>query len=528
MQCLHDETRTAFNALVEELGSRSAASQLGAAAPDGLSGSTVQALIKELAEAIGALGGSVEIEGTALADYVAAAVKDDVLSGYYTGLQVEEKLEALGVDELESRVTGMESAFSQDGLMLGEVVREFPFTMPAAEMAGAAELIPAAEGYAAFIGGRLLGITMGSDGMQLSAADGESGRIVSLPLTGEVPPFSGDSRSFTLLWADKAGEYMIVNIGSVHYLISIVTGTCSRIVSGSGYVYCGAARVGNIITAAFCSGGNVYFYRRSAAGDTGSAPAITALDTYYEAGSIYDRVLNVCGGVFVMLKYRDGDSVLKVYEPAEMLCSAEFSTGIAGAYAIGGICVRGEESWFLLADGSGGRRLARCTLSCSGDFTAPALLAGGSVPEGCRVVAESEAGLWAAAGSALYLLSSETLEVLEEKTLPASLPAAFCAVNGAELGGLWGGRYIPAGGRLTDPEDMSGPALRCGESAPSGYAALPVAGRYFAAFYGSRWYLFDCLLRPAWGMVPYVTSQEEAEEGAAEADTSAFGTMSKA
>ena len=45
MQCLHDETRAAFNALVEELVGNGAAAQIGAAAPSGLAGSTVQAVL---------------------------------------------------------------------------------------------------------------------------------------------------------------------------------------------------------------------------------------------------------------------------------------------------------------------------------------------------------------------------------------------------------------------------------------------------------------------------------------------------
>lgn len=526
MQCLHDETRTAFNDLVEELSSPYAAAQVGAAAPSGLTGTTVQALIKELAEAIGALGGSVEVEGSALADYVAEAVKNDVLGGYYSGSQVEEKLAALGVEALEGRIADMEGAFAQEGLMLGEVVKEYPFTMPAAEMAGAETYITPSAGSAAFVGEELLGLSMGEDGMLLSKVNGAEGKLSSLPLLGDPPPFSAASRSFTLLWTDKEQEYLILRIGSAWYLLSRATAACSLLASGSDRAFCGAARVGNIITAVFAAGGSVYFYRRSIAGDSGSAPAITALDSYYEAGSGSDRVLNVCGGVFVMLKYDAADSKLKVYEPSEMVCSAEFSTGMAGAWAAGGIRISGEDCRFLLYK-DGAYRMARCFLDCSGDFAAPTLTEGDEMPANCRIIAETEAGLYAAADSALYLLNGETMRVLKESELPGAVPADFCRTDGATIGGLWGGRYIPAGGMLVDPEDMSARALRCGSGKPAGYGTAPVSGRYFAAFYGGAWHLFDCLLRPVWGMVPYVTAEVPEDENEPEADTSAFGAMSK-
>lgn len=527
MQCLHDETRSAFNALVDELGGEAAASALGAAAPKGFAGKTVQAVLDELAAALGALGGSLEMEDSTLVQLVAAAVERDLLDEYYTAPQVEEKLEGLGVVALEQRVDSMESALSQEGVVLGEVERMYPFTLPGAELAGAAELMPTQLGNALCIGGELISLTPGESGMMLTRVKPLEGKTVSVALSGSPLPLADASYGFTPLWADAAGEYLLVKAASVWYLLSLKTGACAQLVSGSENTFCGAARVGNIVTAVFHNGGNLYFYRRSVAGDSGTAPALTALDTCVESGSALDRVLNVYGGVFVMLKYNASDSVMKVYEPGDMLCSAEFSTGLGGAYAHSGVRNGGESCLFLMEKGDGSHYQAKCSLTVGDTFSAPVLTVGTEELSGSRVIAAIGGAIYAAAGSTLYTMDGESLAVLETAALPAPVPNSLCAMEGAAAAEPWGGKYILADGWLLNLEDMSAAALRCDGATPEGYAIQPAAERYFAAHAGGRWYFFDSLLRPVWGMVPYVTAAEPEEVAEPQADTSAFGAMSK-
>jgi len=527
MQCLHDETRSAFNALIDELDGEGAASLLGAVAPKGFGGSTVQAVLDELAAAMGQLGGNIEVDGSSLVQLVAAAVENDLLDEYYTAPQVEEKLSGLGVDALEQRMDSVESALAQEGVVLGEVERTYPFTLPAAELAGAAEHMPTALGNALCIGSELVSLTAGSGGMMLTKVDPLAGEISSVALSGSALPLTSASCSFRPLWTDKAGEYLLVKASGVWYLVSLKTGACAQLVSGSEHTFCGAARVGNIVTAVFHKEGNIWFYRRSVAGDSGTSPALTALDTCYESGSALDRVLNVYGGVFVMLKYSDSDSKLKVYEPSAMTCSAEFSTGIAGANACSGIVIDGENCWFLMEKGDGSRCQAGCVIAAGESFTAPVLTVGADELSGSRVVGGEGGALYVAVGRTLYTLDGESLAILEAATLPAALSPNVCAMNGAPLSGLWGGKYILVDGWLVNMQDMSSVALRCDGSAPEGYAVQPVAGRYFAAAAKDKWYFFDSLLRPVWGMVPYITPDRPEAVTEPEADTSAFGAMSK-
>jgi len=505
MQCLHDETRSAFNGLVDELTDSGAAAQLGAAAPKGFGGKTVQAVLDELAGALGELGGSLEMEDSTLVQLVAAAVERDLLDEYYTAVQTEEKLDGLGIDSLEQRVDSMESALSQEGVVLGEVERVYPFTLPAAELAGAAELMPARLGNALCIGAELISLTAGAGGMMLTKVKPLEGAITSVALSGDPLPLTDASKAFEPLWTDAAGEYLIVKAASVWYLVSLKTGACARLVSGGVHTFCGAARVGNILTAVFHNDGELWFYRRSVAGDSGAQPALTALDTYHESGSALDRVLNVCGGVFALLKYSAAQSVLKAYEPGDMLPGAEFSTGLAGAFAHSGACIDGEGCLFLMEKDDGSRHLAKSVLTAGDTFS---LTVGDADMSGSRVVAKGDGVLYAAAGDTLYLLDGDTLAVQKSLKLPASVPAAVCALEGAVLGELWGGRYVLADGWLLNAEDMSARALRCDGAAPDGYGVLPGAQRYFAAHADGRWYFFDSLLRPVWGMVPYVTAGE--------------------
>lgn len=506
MQCLHDETRSAFNALVSELTDGGAAAQLGAAAPKGFAGKTVQAVLDELAGALGELGGSLEMEDSTLVQLVAAAVERDLLDEYYTSVQVEEKLDELGIEALEQRVDSMESALSQEGVVLGEVERMYPFTLPAAELAGAAELMPTDLGNALCIGEALVSVTAVESGMMLTKVKPLEGVISSVALSGEPLPLTAASKSFLPLWTDAAGEYLLVKAASVWYLLSLNTGVCSILASGSENTFCGAARLGNIVTAVFHNDGELWFYRRSVAGDSGTQPAITALDSYSESGSALDRVLNVYGNVFAMLKYGAAQSVLKIYEPGEMLCSGEFSTGLAAAFAHSGVRLDGKICLFLMEKGDGSRYQARCVLASGDTFSAPTLTLGDTEMSGSRIIAKSGGMLCAAAGATLYVMDSNTLEVQGTAELPAAVPETACGLEGAVLGELWGDKYILAEGRLMNAEDMSVRALRCDGAAPEGYAIQPAAQRYFAAHSGGRWYFFDSLLRPVWGMVPYVTA----------------------
>ncbi|MBR6654638.1 MAG: hypothetical protein IKL27_07910 [Oscillospiraceae bacterium] len=505
MQCLHDETRSAFNALVDELTGSAAAAQLGAAAPKGFAGKTVQAVLDELAAALGQLGGSLEMEDSTLVQLVAAAVERDLLDEYYTSVQVEEKLDGLGVDALEQRVDSMESALSQEGVVLGEVERMYPFTLPAAELAGAAELMPAELGNALCIGGELISLTAGESGMMLTKVKPLEGVITSAALSGNPLPLTDASKGFEPLWADPAGEYMLVKAASVWYLVSLKTGACAQLVSGSENTFCGAARVGNIVTAVFHNDGNLWFYRRSVAGDSGTQPALTALDTYHESGSALDRVLNVYGGVFVMLKYNAAASVMKAYEPGNMLAGAEVSTGLAGAFVHSGARIDGASCLFLMEKDDGSRYQAKCVLAADNTLS---LTVGETEMSGSRIICGINGMLCAVAGETVYAVDSDTLAVQATMKLPAAVPDAICSVEGAVLGEPWGGKYVLLDGWLLNVEDMTVRALRCDGAAPAGYALLPAAQRYFAAHTDSRWYFFDSLLRPVWGMVPYVTAGE--------------------
>ncbi len=527
MQALHDESREAFNALVDALGASAAAAELGAVAPTGLTGHTVQALINELAASIGALGGSLEVDGETIASLVAAAMEGDVLSAYYTAEQVESKLGGLGVAALEERLENVESALAQDGVVVGEVARHHGFILPGSEMAGVGAVMDTQRDNRVLLGEELISLVAGSGSMVLKRVNVLSGVVTDIPVNGQSLPLNEDSKNFTPLWVDDAGAYMLIKAGSAWYLLSLTSGLCSLLVSGSGYAYCGAARLGNIVTAVFASGGLLYFYRRNIAGDNGAAPAITALDSYSESGDSRDRVLNVYGSeFFVMLKYGSGDSKLKLYSPGDMSCSAEFSTGLAGAYAAGGIRRRGTDAYFLLASG-GSYKQCRCLITVTGGAAAPSLVSGGDTASGSRVIARGEGVVYALAGRQLSTLDAVTMEQSASVELPANVDSALCNMEGSALGELWGGKYVPTDYCMLDMTDMSSRRLRCGLGSPEGCAVQPVAGRYFAAHAGGEWYAFDSLLRPVWGMAPYVTAGAGSAEALPEVDTSGFGAMTK-
>lgn len=509
MQSLHDEARDALNALIDALSAPTAAAELGAVAPDGFSGRTVQALIGELAAAIGALGGEVELDGSTLARLVAESMETDVLGDYYTGNQVEEKLKALGMDALTARVANMENAFSQEGVVMGEVVQPYPFTMPGAELVDLSGTMSTQRTNCVLWGDTIFTILLGSENVLLKKVNLLTMQETILPLKGQSLPLSANFNSFVPLWMDDAGEYMTIKAGYVWYLLSVKTGVCSQLVSGSEYTYCGTARLGNIVTAVFYYNNNIYFYRRNIAGDNGDEPSITALGNYYESGSSRDRVLGVYGNSqFFMLKYSSGESKLKAYAPADMSSSAEFSTGLEGVYAEGRICRRGTDCYFLLATASGAYYQARCGVSLSGGTAKPGLVVGESAAYGSRVIARGDGVVYAVSGAKLYILDAETMQLRSSAVLPAAPSSYLCSWNGLELGELWGGKYIPAGSYLVDVSDMSRRALRCDGLSVEGCAVHPTPGRYFVAYASGKWYLFDSLLRPVWGMVPYVTSEK--------------------
>lgn len=506
MQCLHDESRAAFNALVDELTDSGAASQIGAAAPRGFGGSTVQAVLNELAAAIGELGGSFEVEGSALAELVAAAIRREMLSEYYTAAKVEEKMEALGIAMLTQRMNDMENALSADGIVAGEVTAAYPFTLPAAELAGAAELI--GDKPAVWTNGELVTVAA-SEIVRVQPSEGE---IKRLPLRGDIIPAAA---AFEPVWSE--GGYLIGQAAGVWYLVSVKTGACALLSSAEGSAFCGAARVGNIVTAVFCRDGSLHFLRRSIAGDSGSQPALTALDAYTESGSTYDRVLNVWGGVFVMLKYRDAGSVLKIYEPSEMACSAEYAAG--SACRARSIRPAGEDCFFVI-ETDGASHPARCRLGTS---SVPVLTVGAGSAE--HIIAATGSYVFAVDGSDAVCMDKASLATLESIALPADVPTPM---DGAPLGEPWGGKYVLVGSRLLNIETMKFTALRCEGAKPEKFAILPAAERCFAACANGSWYVFDSLLRPVWGTVPYVRVVQKNESAAPAVDTSAFGAMNKA
>ena len=488
MQCLHDETRAAFNALVDDLSDGSAASQIGVAALRGFTGSTVQAVLEELAGAVGELGGSLEVDGSALAELVAAAVERELLAAYYTAARVEEKLNGLGVAALTERMETIENALSADGVVLGEVPAAYPFTLPAAELAGAAELM--GDSPAVWMNGELVAV-VSSEIVRVQPAEGKIERI---PLSGEPIPAAS---VFEPLWAD--GGYLLGETAGAGYLVSVNTGACALLDYAEGSAFCGAARVGNIITAVFHRGSVLHFVRRSTAGDSGAEPALTALDAYSENGSAHDRVLNVWDGAFVMLKYKTDGSVLKVYEPAEMSGSAEYAVGSA----VGARSIRtaGEDCFFVL-EADGERHPARCRMADSS--AEPVITVGESEAE--RIIAVMDGCIYAADGRNCCRLDKETLATLGVFGLPADIPALMEA---APLGELWGGKYVLAGPWLLGAEDAKLTALRCDGEEPEGFALMPTAERCFAAHAKGRWYVFDSRLRPVWGMVPYTAGGTE-------------------
>jgi len=482
MQCLHDETRTAFNALVDELSDGSAASQIGVAPLRGFTGSTVQAVLEELAGAVGELGGSLEVDGSALAELVAAAVERELLEAYYTAARVEEKLDGLGVAALTERMDTIENALSADGVVLGEVPAAYPFTLPAAELAGAAELI--GDSPAVWMNGELVALVSS----EIVRVQPDEGKIERIHLRGEVIPAAS---VFEPLWAD--GGYLLGEAAGARYLVSVNTGACALLDYAEGSAFCGAARVGNIITAVFHRGSVLHFVRRSTAGDSGAEPVLTALDAYSENGSAHDRVLNVWGGVFVMLKYKAEGSVLKVYEPAEMSGGAEY--GVGSAAEARSIRTAGEDCFFIL-EAEGESHPARCRMAASS--AEPAITVGEGEAE--RIIAGVGGCIYAVDGRNCFRLDKETLATLEVFELPADIPSLMEA---APLGELWGGKYVIAGPWLLDAEAMKLTALRCDGAQPEGFALMPMAERCFAARAKGRWYVFDSLLRPVWGMVPY-------------------------
>ena len=485
MQCLHDETRAAFNALVEELMGDGAAALIGAAAPAGLAGGTVQAVLDELAGAIGELGGSFEVEGSALVELVAAAVERRLMAEYYTAPQVEEKLTELGVAALEERVDTMENALSADGVVVGEVPAVYPFTLPAAELAGAVELM--GESRPVWLNGELVALAATGEAARLVRVQPEEGSIMQLALSGDSIPMA-DAEDFEAAWADDG--YLIGKADGTWYLVSVNTGVCSLLTAAVGSVFCGAARIGNIVTAVFHKDGALNFMRRSIAGDSGSEPAITALDPYTESGSAYDRLLNVCGGLFVMLKYDASGSALKVYDPAELTVGTTVAVGTAARAR--SIRAEGEDCFFIF-ESEGASRPARCSLSDG----VPAITVG-------EFDAESVIGVggdvFVSDGAKVLRLERATLAALASIELPA---AAVELIYGGTSCALWGGKYVLAGPWLLNVENGKLTALRCDGEAPEEFALMPAAERCFAARAKGRWYVFDSLLRPLWGMVPY-------------------------
>ena len=527
MQLLHDEARDALNAALDRLESSAGAEEIGARSPGGMQGENVQALINELAAAISSLAGNIALDGGTLAQLVAAALEGDVLGGYYSKEQVNELIAALGVSSLSGRVTSIENAIAADGVVAGEIVREYPFTAMCAPLRGAEAVLGTSTSNRVFINGRLWGLTFGDGGVQLKSVDVLSAKYFAVTLTGEVmSATAAASVSYSVLWLDAAGEYMIVKAGTEYYLISLVSGASARLCAGSNYGYRGCARLGGVICAVFYEGGYIYFERRDVGSDAAGAPLITKLTRSYETGSVYDAVLNVYGEqLFVMLKYGADESKLKVYAPDIMSASSEFATGLAGAYAQGSVRLSGGDCYFIISTAPG-YRPAKCTLTTSGSSAVPVLTVGGESIGGASIAAGDGSSVYCVYGKTLYRLGADSMDIEETLQLPEELSTELCFFNGAPLGELWGGgKYLPAGRCIVNVSDMSSRRICCaGDAAPESYALQPAPERYFVVKSGGEWHLFDCLLRAVWGMVPYTPSSQRAAARGVSAvlDTSGF------
>lgn len=504
MQLLHDETRDAVNALIDTLLSSAGASKLGASAPSGLSGSNVQAIIDELAAAISELAGGVNIDGSTLTELVAAALENDILGDYYSGSQVDSLIAALGVPTLSSRLSTIENTLSADGVAVGEVVCEYPFTLPGAELAGFSSTIYTDKNRL-FLNNKLIGFKIFQNETNIESIDVLTGEHKQIPLTGQIFSYSNLSTSeYTVRWIDKNGEYLILQFSNAYYFVSLISGRCLKLCSGSDYGYRGTIRLGGLICSMFHRSSTLYFYRLDVSSDSAASPLITSMDTYSETGSGDDRMLGSYGGdtLFVFKKFSTNCKI-KAFKPAVMSSSVEYSTGLNNASIYGNVILQGDSCYFII-NLNNTYRLAKCSVSSQSGSPVPSITVGETDFGITSIICRKDSSIYCARDTTLTVLNADTLEPEQTATLPTSISASLIPTSGSDFAPLWGGKYLPIGEYLFDTETLKSRHIRCDGETPAGYAIQSLAGRRLLCYRDSRWYMLDSMLRPVWGMVPYL------------------------
>ncbi len=512
LQLLHDEAKDALNEAVDTLSSPAGAANVGAMAPQGLSGANVQELINSLASALATVGEVSGGGGEELAELVTQRLRQTILSDYYTAQQLDALISALGVEAVAARVAAIESKLRTDGVIAAEIVAETPYSVHCAELPDEASYAAGTTSGTLFDGTSIMALHFLDSGVKLSKFNIFTGVTTELSLRGDAINFSSSTAAYhTVLWTDEECKYIILKVGSGFYLVSLVSGYCSALASGSDCFYRGTVKNGGVITTMIFRTSQLYFYRRRVTGDSAASPSVTSLSSVTEAGGSNDMVIGPCSAThFAVFKYGASDSKIKIYEASGMASSAEHSTGLAGAYVYDGARYISGASYFMLYM-QNGNYLAKCSFSGSGSSITPTLRLNSSPMQSLKLLALAGGTLYGVYSRQLYLIDASTLAVRQTRDIAEAADNGLVSLMCTALGGLWGGKYLPLGGSLYEAASGKRRAIRCvGLNTPDSYAVHPFAGRYFVVNCGGRWYYYDCLLRPVWGMAPYMPGSSAA------------------
>ncbi len=505
MQLLHDEAKDALNETVDTLSSPTGAASVGATAPQGLSGANVQELINSLASALATVGEGSGGGGAELAELVAQRLGQTLLSDYYTAQQLDALISALGVEAVAARVAAIEAKLRTDGVMAAEIVAETPYSVQCAELPDEASTAAGVNTGTLFDGRRIMALHFYNNAVTLRSFDIFTGETKELPLCGDAISFSSNTAAYhSILWVDEDCRYALLSVGNNLYVVSLLSGACCSVAGGSDCFYRGAVKNGSVITVMTFRSTQTYFYRCTVAGDSAASPGITSLSSATDTGSSNDMIIGPCSAThFAVFKYGASGSKIKVFEASGMSASAEYVTGLAGAYAYDGARYSSGTSYFLLYR-QNGIYLAKCTFAHSGSSYIPTLKVNPEPVESMKLIALEGGVCYGVYSRKLYLFDASTLALRETRDIPAGADNGLVMLAGTRLGGLWGGKYLPLGYCLYEPATGKYRRIRCvGQYTPEYYAIHPFAGRYFAVSCSGRWYYYDCLLRPVWGMAPY-------------------------
>ncbi len=512
LQLLHDEAKDALNEAVDTLSSPAGAANVGAMAPQGLNGANVQELINSLASALATVGEVSGGGGEELAELVTQRLRQTILSDYYTAQQLDALIAALGVEAVAARVAAIEAKLRTDGVIAAEIVAETLYSVHCAELPDEASYAAGSASGTLFDGTKLMALHFVDGSVTLKSFNIFTGVTTELALRGDAISFSSNTASYhTVLWTDEECKYIILKVGSGFYLVSLVSGYCSALASGSDCFYRGTVKNGGVITTMIFRTSQLYFYRRRVTGDGAASPSVTPLSTVTEAGGSNDMVIGPCSAThFAVFKYGASDSKIKIYEASGMASSAEHSTGLAGAYVYDGARYISGASYFMLYK-QNGNYLAKCSFSGSGGSITPTLRLNSSPLQSLKLLALAGGTLYGVYSRQLYVMDASTLAVREVRDIAEPADNGLVSLMNTALGGLWGGKYLPLGGSLYEAASGKRRAIRCvGLNTPDSYAVHPFAGRYFAVNSGGQWYYYDCLLRPVWGMAPYMPGSSAA------------------